>query len=1256
MQFRCPAGLLLLLCSSLVQAVAGEATLREEAGEVVFGNEHLVLRFDSASGIWTGLETGSSTGLFRRTAAQPSVNLTVAGKPVFAVGVPVVQRQHEVVRLAAASRLDMVLSQGDWEVTVGYALWDAGTLQRTVTYAYLGTESGGEVRNATLVLPPLAVPGEDAFWFATAEYPTRDHPFRHTDPGRRFSFPFADAILGGLIARDEASGLNLVAAYYSEEERVKFVAEEQANKVLGEYVQQVAETLRPGLRFTVGSQLLRVVSGSRLDALRALQGFYDLPGLRTRIGMPADTGRNIFYSAHPRGTIDSSHRDVGGFANFTKLLPSIRDLGVNTLWLMPFWYGPVYAPYEYYKLDPKCGTPEDLRALTTEAHRLDMRVLGDLIPHGPREEPGAKPTFGETHPDWVCRDQQGNMVQWWGCHYCDYANPGWQDYMADHAAYWVRECGLDGYRVDVAAGGAPNWRPYDGNRPSFSGLKGGLELLRKARAACLKENPKTLFLAESHGPALYSATEHEYHWAFARLLADHVLLDDPAVFVQAMSGYLENQTYAFPADAFPIRYLTNHDELRARYLYGPGLHRALLALCAFMKGAPLLYQEEEIGNEDFLAQLYGIRQRYDELCVGDISYRSIKATPAHVFTIEREYQGKHSVVAINLTGQTTPTTLSLPKSDLAQPGIYEAVSGQQLPYASELAYTLPAYGYAVFVVREKGELPPTVPPVPRAVASPRGTVEVVREGETVTIAGPLYTAVVDGAQGGLLREMRGGDSQALLRGMVLREGQRKLFVGCDPLDLAQTHATLAIQDKEIVATGELRDAEGVSRLAYRLRYLAEATGLDCEVDLTPLTDLPITKSELNLQLRFVPTSHWFAQTSEGDLWGHCLRRHPADHGFGGRYWHEAGQTFHDSSLYPTPPGGEIGVADAQRGLAVGVECPPGDGFGSHLLLLEDKGADSPAELGGPAAATAELQLLDRDAPTVWQTGQAKRAHFRLVVRNAGTPPSRDAIDAYCQKTVAQWQTYGPVYRLTGANVRAEAIRSRGGALCRLTDAAGHGLPITDARFYTDRGLFEEWKDSRGVTHNMNATNREDPEPDTQLLAAWQDAQTPIELRFRSFFRHPYAGGRSLLSPRMEYAVSYTVAPAGDGVRIDCRTRPQLVKLDTAAFLAYKISLGKADEWQVDGGEWQALPAEAGRVWESKVVGHLPSTIALRNRQTGDWTRFGDFAIAAGQVQNLFLHAGQGQAHLFVAFYDQEPTDVRQLWRQAAFTMQAGGQQ
>jgi len=357
MEFPFRAGLVALFCVIFAEGVAGEATLREDGGELRFGNEHLVLRFDSATGIRTGLETATGAVLFRREPAQPSVNLDVAGTPLFKADVAVACRRQAVTRLAGTTRLELVLAQGDWEVTLGYALGDEGTLQRTAAYAYQGTESGREVGRATFSLPPLAVPGADAFWFATAEYPPRDHPFRHASPGRVYPFPFADATFGGLIARDEASGLNLVCAYYSEEERAKLTVQEGEGTARAEHVQLVAEMLRPGLRFAVGSQLLRVVSGSREDALRALQGFYDLPGLRTRIGMPADTGRNIFYSAHPRGTIDSSFRDVGGFANFTKLLPGIRELGVNTLWLMPFWYGPVYAPYDYYKLDRKSGTP-----------------------------------------------------------------------------------------------------------------------------------------------------------------------------------------------------------------------------------------------------------------------------------------------------------------------------------------------------------------------------------------------------------------------------------------------------------------------------------------------------------------------------------------------------------------------------------------------------------------------------------------------------------------------------------------------------------------------------------------------------------------------------------------------------------------------------------------------------------------------------------------------------------------------------------
>ena len=158
----------------LGQVWAGEAALREEAGELLFGNAHLRLRFDRETGIWTGLETPAGSVFFRRPAAEPAANLRVAGKPVFAPGTPFQRRRHDVVQLPAATRFEVVVAQGDWEATLGYTLWDAGTLQRTVVFAYLGNETGGEVRQASLLLPPLAVPGEDAYWFATAEYPARD--------------------------------------------------------------------------------------------------------------------------------------------------------------------------------------------------------------------------------------------------------------------------------------------------------------------------------------------------------------------------------------------------------------------------------------------------------------------------------------------------------------------------------------------------------------------------------------------------------------------------------------------------------------------------------------------------------------------------------------------------------------------------------------------------------------------------------------------------------------------------------------------------------------------------------------------------------------------------------------------------------------------------------------------------------------------------------------------------------------------------
>lgn len=1227
------------------QLLAGSAQFTEEAAAFVFGNSHLQLRFDRQTGVWMELRS-SHGGLFTHPAARPALDMSVGGKMLSGIiPGPSVFQKHEFLPGEGMDVLKVTLRWGEWDICSSFSLYEDGTLVRAAEFAYLGeiTDLQTEVRNANFLLPDLQPPGDpaDAHWFALAEYPPFNHEFRYCEAGKMTRPSFSDSTFHALVLRSPQDSANLVAAYYTEDERAALVVQETESGVDVIHQNRFADSLRPGLRFQLGSQLIRFVRGDRRAALEAVRSFYRIPGLRTDIGIPADIAKNVFYSAHPRGTMDSGVRDVGGFANFAELLPEIRNLGVNVLWLMPFWYGPVYAPYDYYQLDPKCGTPEDLRALTDRAHSLGMRVLGDLIPHGPRENP-PEFEFSREHPELVCRDKDGSMVHWWGCLYCDYANPGWQDYMADHASYWVRECGLDGYRVDVAAGGAPNWRPFGTNRPSFSGLKGGLELMRKARAACMRENPKTVFLAESQGPTMYSAAEHGYNWAFSGLLEDHIVADAPDKFVPEMLGYLELQKYAFPPDAYPIRFLENHDKLRARMQYGPGLHRALLAFCAFIKGVPLIYHEEEVGDEDFLAQLYGIRDTYDELALGEPDYLAVKARPGHVAAILRSYQGRHSVVLVNLANEIAEAEVSIPAEGFSKPGIFEAVGGKRLNWDPVVKHTLEPYGYAVLVVREDGDLPgaskkTTVrqeSPAPVSGPEPEG-LPVLRDG--------TYTAWIDPAKGGLIHQLRSADGTVFVRGMELREGERKLFPGCAPMDLGQTAAELSTgDDGSCTATSVLCDSAGVPRLRCVLTY-TPGNRLKVSVALTSLADIPLTKSTLMLRLRFAPSTRWFARTTEGDLQGRAILRHPKSTQYDGRYWHGAGRAVFDSSLYPLrPDGGALGVendgtADSR---VLSVNAFRAEGLETRCMIVEDPWDETERQLGKTVGLAAEMYLLGGNRGTVWKAGEVRALSFEL---GFGKPET-----AAVSSGSVYWHTQGATYILGNDRMQARVIRSKGGELLSLTDANGQGPRITDVRFYTDKGLYGTWTDPRGKVNHMNASNGEDPEPETTLT----QTEEGVRLGFRSFFRHPYAHGRSLLKPLLEYEILYDVEPEKP-LRIFCGVRPHIVRYNTGAFLAYRLSLRGVDQWRVDGGEWHTAPETGDRVWQSREAGAMPRSLSVRSSQTGQWIRFSDVAGDPENLVNFFLVARGDQAHVFFAFYDVDPVDVRAAWRRTSFSVEAG---
>lgn len=198
------------------------------------------------------------------------------------------------------------------------------------------------------------------------------------------------------------------------------------------------------------------------------------------------------YQVYPRSWADSNGDGVGDLPGITAKLPYLRDLGVDALWISPFYTSPMadagYDVADYRDIDPLFGTLADADKLIARAHELDLRVIVDLVPNHSSDEhewfkaalaagPGSlererylfrdgKGENGELPPnDWQAifggnawtrvSDADGNPEQWY-LHLFDPKQPdfNWndpevRDEFVSILTFWL-DRGVDGFRVDVA--------------------------------------------------------------------------------------------------------------------------------------------------------------------------------------------------------------------------------------------------------------------------------------------------------------------------------------------------------------------------------------------------------------------------------------------------------------------------------------------------------------------------------------------------------------------------------------------------------------------------------------------------------------------------------------------------------------------------------------------------------------------------------------------------------------------------------------
>ncbi len=362
----------------------------------------------------------------------------------------------------------------------------------------------------------------------------------------------------------------------------------------------------------------------------------------------------VIYQIYPRSFQDSNNDGIGDLSGIIHRLGHIADLGVDAIWISPFFKSPMkdfgYDVSDYRDVDPMFGTLGDFDALIERAHELGIRVMIDLVlSHTSDEHPWFKDSRGSAEGargDWyVWADAKpdgsppnnwlsifgGSAWEWDGGRMQYYLhnflttqpdlnlhNVNVQNALLDVVRFWL-DRGVDGFRLDtinfyfhddqlrdnpalapedrndtIAPSVNPyNWQDHlhDKNRPE------NLDFLRRFRAV-LDEYPAAASVGEVGDAqrgleiqAEYTSGGDKVHMCY-----DFAFLSNAYPTGTRVATVLE-KFEAVASDGWACWAYSNHDVMRhtSRWNLSDAAQRTYAALLMAMRGSVCLYQGEELG-------------------------------------------------------------------------------------------------------------------------------------------------------------------------------------------------------------------------------------------------------------------------------------------------------------------------------------------------------------------------------------------------------------------------------------------------------------------------------------------------------------------------------------------------------------------------------------------------------------------------------------------------------------------------------------
>lgn len=448
------------------------------------------------------------------------------------------------------------------------------------------------------------------------------------------------------------------------------------DQVLRESTVYCPSRLEPGETLEVGMFYFGQFSGDRVATVKQVANSF---APYRYIGEELSDRRKLSICEIQVGekmgrTVFSSYDDV------IRQLAYIRELGFNALEIMPRFPFPSYSVYDFFDIDTTFGDRIGLGNLVQEAHEAGIKVIIDIVFHGPLEEepkdwcmPNGNYRYDSPyltrHPEWFSRHENGEFARTYTRSF-DLSNPELRAHIADAMIHLIRELDIDGFRLDAQTWNFfPNWDPRI-VRPAYEALYAGYRMMEQIGASVAAEYPGKIMYTEGCGPLVAKyhpyRYNYDYHWIYPAMasVTDPRGMSDKfwrkssenTLCWRDLAEWLDEAEAAMPEGISVVHQTDSHDSHEwagfhqgqfNREAFGTDIHRVLVGMAAFMNGGFMSFYGAEQSNEAYYRSIMSIREYNEVMAAGTCSYSGMLVSDPRIVAILWTYEQRWLLFVAN---------------------------------------------------------------------------------------------------------------------------------------------------------------------------------------------------------------------------------------------------------------------------------------------------------------------------------------------------------------------------------------------------------------------------------------------------------------------------------------------------------------------------------------------------------------------------------------------------------------------------------